>query len=716
MNKKNTILQIMIILFVGVIGGVSIWFQAKRFCNIGYNIENTWIFYVYFILGYVFVASLGGKRANTNILVGCIVAIALMMIFGDLEYSVIDESAHIDYVNCIINTKKLPTMFQKEDVDILKQMSTISSVADSYRYEAVQTPLYYVILALLTGFTNNLYIRFMIMRVFGLCMLLLVYILVCKTLDMLCKYGYIKKNTNYEMLVVLIMFNPGTMIRFIHVSNECLAVLLATCILYMSFKLICEGYTRKKAIITVLLGVLLFYTKTTGVLIICALLLVQIYYKKWLDFWLSGGLYACSAVPWFIYCKNLYGSFTGMNQHINIVQPIVNPQNNPVGIITGVFRIFERKYFIPDEIIHNNDFLDFLNVLFGAVLIIVVLIYIVFSLKRVFDFIKNKLEFKYSAEEKREITIIISSAILFLNITMLAISAYSSRLDTLLGRYMYFTILPLLIILIEFVDNINFKREFFVLCMVFFTLSYLVTVIFTVNKIGYQKGLWGHTFTKTLSVTNCSYNDEGFVDTINVEADLALANDIKDCILTTESGVNFKIKEIKKGTTEIELILQYPVREDDINSGILAYIQTEFSRDRLTYDDSTFLIVDKNSVYEQSFYWNKGNVTGIKLLSSTLEKKHNGTVFVEVKNLNGEIIKKAELDARYLEDNEWDEIVFGNAGNLPKDEYILGISFSDDFEGNILLYGSGEDDYRMGDLTINNQDSLRDLNVMIEYY
>lgn len=486
-----------------ILGGLVLYHESSKFYNMGFNLEQYKIvFYVMCILGTVIV---GKTVENKRIIFWGIVLVGVLLICGDLRYSPIDEGNHIDYINEIIYNHKLPTMYECSDADFLNAMNPVDKqgAVGGPRYEAVQVPLYYIMMAILTGWIPNLFIRFIAMRFIGLLLLCGTFLVANKTMKLLIKNGVLKDENLLVLLNFLFIFNPGILVRFVRVSNECLAVFLASVIVYYAVKMICDGYSLKTSIMALICGVLLFYTKSTGALIIGALFLVLIYYKKWFVFWGGGIAYVLSAIPWFIRCKKLYGTLTGMNEHIKIVIDIVNPAREDIDLIPNGLSIFCKNYFVANEVFIGNQLINNLNSFVGISVMIIIICVWIFVVKNIIRYLKHRLRFEYTDEEKKEYIIVTMTIMVVVQIMLLASSAYSSQLDTLIGRYMYFVVIPLMIIVAWFFEKIENEKttKIFSNILAFFYVSvFLITLNTYIDSIGIQKGYWGKSVEKNFDI------------------------------------------------------------------------------------------------------------------------------------------------------------------------------------------------------------------------
>lgn len=436
----------------------------------------------------------------------------LVLIAGETTYSAIDEGAHLDYINCIIEEHKLPSMYEDIDIEYLWQTNHQENLVPVKRYEAVQVPLYYLLMAVFTGGVHNLFIRFMLIRAFGLFCLFGVLIFAELTVRLLKERKmFMVSDTYIHIVISLFGLNPGILLRFVRVSNESLAVLFSAAVSFIAIKMLVDGFQMNLYISGIAVSILLFYTKSTGACCIGAILLILLYYKKWGYFIISTVSYIAFAIPWFWHCFQLYGTLTGMNEHINIVLPMVNPEKDNIHVITGVFEIFAKAFFTPNELGGIGVFAGHLLLAVNVLLFVIIMLSIVWSIKEVYFMIAGGLRFTFSKEEKKKVLIIYASAMIFCQVALLVISARSTYINTLIGRYLYFIVIPLLILFLRFLEEANFKRTLIFVFAAFYTAIYLYMIFKYINVIGAKYNIWQNKDVVSEYMQENRYCDRGTV-------------------------------------------------------------------------------------------------------------------------------------------------------------------------------------------------------------
>jgi len=445
-NKiKNHIKPILLITFISL----TIILVERIFAdNIVHSYElftiNTRYFY-YAIITLAVAFYLGGKsKVNNLLIIIFFAAIGILTIFVDKAFSVIDEGAHFDYINQIVVNYKLPTLL---DSDIPTGI---------INHEAVQPPFYYMIMALLTFLIKDYAIRFLFIRCMGLLILFGIIFMAFKTLNILYKNNIIYLNYNETFyFVILFLMNPGILLRFTRVSNESLTVLLSSLIVYVLVKALFDCFYDKLWWICNVLLISIFLSKNTGIILITGMVIILFYQKKYIRIIQSCIVFVLGISPWFLYNFFLYHSFTGMREHLEYVIPIVNPDRVREDLVPHIINLF-INYINPQETGFNVFNFTILTFVSFAIFLIVVL-FSLYSMKKCYYFIKNKFKFNYERSEKEIILIILITLIIVENIFILIFASYTTFVNVLIGRYLYLSAIPLIIIGILWIQN---KEEY----------------------------------------------------------------------------------------------------------------------------------------------------------------------------------------------------------------------------------------------------------------
>lgn len=337
--------------------------------------------------------------------------IAIVWIFTEIKYSVIDEYGHTEIVEYI-----LANHFRFPDI--------------KENYEAVQGPLSYYIMAVLTGWLpeGN---RYFGGRVLGWFYLFLFGWITRKLLIELKKKEIIDvPDTLLNLLWLAFVINPLVLIRYTRVSNEALVgVFVAEAILLLTQVILEDDFDQKKLWLATVCCALAFLTKATAVFVFGLVFLACAYKNKWRLFFGQILLYILMLAPWFINNYRIYGAFTAIEGHLDFVLPIVNPQLEKPDLWEDLINYF-GKYFLNAEsgIWYDYMFLDdyikalFLMLLFAAFLIAVGIF---------FAIAKKKFRYDYKHEEKKNVLFLSFTALPVVMLIMHAIQSAMTLNDSL---------------------------------------------------------------------------------------------------------------------------------------------------------------------------------------------------------------------------------------------------------------------------------------------
>lgn len=462
-NNKVTKYINTVVLIIFVL--LTLIFIEKIFIdNTAHSYEETTIYLRYFyyaILALAVVFYFGGKtKLNSIILFTSFTVIGLAIIFIDKTYSIVDESAHFDYINQIVVNYKLPILSDYLDNKLL-YMTNGTNIPDGIiNHEAVHPPFYYMVMASLTFMIKEHELRFLFIRCMGLLILLSIIFVTYKTLEILYKNKIIYLDHNEVFyFVLLFLMNPGILLRFTRVSNESLAALLTALIVYILIKALFNCFHDKLWWTCNLLLISLFLTKITGIIYFSGIVIILFYQKKYIRIIQSCIIFALGVSPWLFYNLFIYHSFTGMKEHLEYILPIVNPNKVREDLIPNIISLF-TKYINPEETGYNK-FNSIISNFFSTAIIIIVILFLLYSVKNCYCFIKNKFNFNYEKFEKKKILIILVTTIIVENIFILFLGSYTTLVNVLIGRYLYVSAIPLIILGIFWIqDKEEYVRKF----------------------------------------------------------------------------------------------------------------------------------------------------------------------------------------------------------------------------------------------------------------
>ncbi|MCX7996519.1 MAG: hypothetical protein N2691_02020 [Patescibacteria group bacterium] len=373
-------------------------------------------------------------------------------------YSVIDEAAHFEYILRILYAKRLPTLHENDIwlFQLLEQNSSFHAklIPAHANYGAVQPPFYYLVVALLLSPIYLIFkdptLIFHGARLLGVVLLAATVITVIKTYYLLVGRKIIPRfDLLFFSLLTISFFSERMLQILIPVSNEHMAVFFFSLGLYLLTRISSEPFSRKIFIIFTTLSVLIFYTRFTAISFfpISALVLWLRYgFKKALVYSITVALFA---LPFFIYNFVHYHDLTGARKHIDFVLPIVNPNNESYDVMrsmTFVLETFRKGIFLQS--VHNNLARN-LGLFIPSLLFLAFCTLWVVALK------------------KRFLILGAFWAAIFGSCVFLTYSTISTRIPSIIDRYFFLNITPMLILMYYFILTFFRKKGVYLLSGIF---------------------------------------------------------------------------------------------------------------------------------------------------------------------------------------------------------------------------------------------------------
>lgn len=378
-----------------------------------------------------------------QLLVGIIFIIVIGMIgvFKNPIYSGADEAAHFDYINHIIQHKKLPLLDSHINYEKLNiPNANPNSIPTHDQHEAVQPPLYYIIAAMLGSLFENVYLRLIFLRTLGVVAIAISFYFAHKTYQFMTKRDLLLGHHSLFLVISLLLISSPSFQRImIPLNNEHLLLVLVSILTYKLVKYLgTQSFSIKQSVILGVLVGALILTKITAAYIAMIIAIIFIW-KKWVrQLFIVGGISFIMVLPWIWFNFIHYQSLTGSKRHIEIVSPIVNPDNysytfldilrNVPDFITTIW--FWVGRYPLDRIL--NDFLSFTFFL--------AIIFVTLKLKENLNFI----------------------FLLFIlgNLSLLIIVTLTTPIFTLLGRYMFMNYVSSAMILFIFITNVVQEHKY----------------------------------------------------------------------------------------------------------------------------------------------------------------------------------------------------------------------------------------------------------------
>ena len=316
--------------------------------------------------------------------------IGTVWIFTDLRYSIIDEGAHTEIVEYILGNRwRFPLVSQN--------------------YEAVQSPVYYYVTALLVGWLPKDYL-YLGARVEGMLFILLFGWITRMTIDEIKRVNWYRGSERLpNLLWLLFVINPNMLIRFTRVSNEALMCVFSALTILLVTRMIVRGFDSRTLFFATFFSAMAFLTKSTSVVLVVLIFMACAYHHQWKNLFLQAGFYLVLVAPWFIWNYKRYGALTGMQQHLDYVLPIVNPEM-VMPDIRGDFMNYFSMYFINVESGRWYD-AGYYNSCLYPLLMLMLIVATVVSIQYMVKCLRKRLRFTYELEEKKD-TLLLSFILL----------------------------------------------------------------------------------------------------------------------------------------------------------------------------------------------------------------------------------------------------------------------------------------------------------------
>ncbi|MFD1776555.1 hypothetical protein [Paenibacillus rhizophilus] len=387
-------------------------------------------------------------------------------------FSPIDEGAHFDYILHIIQQHKLPTLYDIINTNELYKI-TEWSVPSNTQYEAVQPPLYYLISSVIVALLQkNLVLSVIILRVFGVLLIVLTYFFVQKTYKELWRKDLIQKCDNLFYAFTLLFFlNPGFLTRMTTISNEQLVVFLMTVLTYYVVKTLGQKHSFKHLTFLSLISAGMILTKFTSIYIIGIIVLFYLLnkeIKQAFSYVISTGVLIS---PWFIFNMYHYKELTANSLHVAFVKGIVNPNNiqlSPYYILQKT-NLFLGSFWNPQESgfpAIREPYFTITNLL-SWVLIGTLIIATMYAVK----------SWKILKESKSQLITLLTSSIL-LNIIVLCYGTISQDVDIMIGRYVYMNSISFIILTVILTQKVIVKKYHHLFGLILLALVCFLTINF----------------------------------------------------------------------------------------------------------------------------------------------------------------------------------------------------------------------------------------------
>lgn len=660
------------------------------------------------------------KERNFRVYVIVLTAVFLLFSFVESSYSPIDEVMNFENINHILKNHTLATFDSAVDHQYLTEATNCVQVMSEgmINYEAVQAPLYYLLMALFGLVFKNAFLRLHVFRAVSLLSVFVVYYFFRRTVTLLRDFGMFRVDeTATRVGCLLTVFSPAYLFRASRLNNEILVCVLMSILLYAAAGCITEGYNPKAYWLMAGVSSALFLTKSTAIyayVVIVTVALFQRQIKKAVETVLVS---AIPIIPWVVFNIRHYGALTAIDKHLEYVLPIVNPYERSQDLFECFFDVLPNTYFFAEEVAASAGQLFWAGISFFLVMAFFVC-ELIEVLKTIRD---NKLDpEKYDTASRLRIVL---SLVLLSGVGCLLAGTVLTKVVSLRGRYFYCvcTIPVLLFLLRREHGGKNVRRGVFAVFMI--TLS-VVSASFYVR-------LANRYFTdEQLFASRCGYigladvTDDEWINGYSRDG-VALLVELPEAF-RRDGYCGLIGREVVCGEQSAAIAEVSDIFEEDERRYIRLYLDEAL--DVSDTDGSTIELgaraeLRSEDVNTKGFSANIGNVEGQKLTQSFTVKedgqlrgcavllatfeaeKYPAAAIYEITDESGAVLVKAQNKCKMLKDNQYARLLFDEPLDVRKNEK-LSFSFVCDSASDAPLtaWVTEDDMYAGGELYINEEE------------
>jgi 4-amino-4-deoxy-L-arabinose transferase-like glycosyltransferase len=273
-------------------------------------------------------------------------------------FSLIDETAHFDYVRVVAEDHRLPVLGEdKTGLAVLALRDGLDPDADpppkvrrpggglgNESYQAFEPPLYYVLVAPVFAVTDDWSARVKLVRLAGLVFLLAAAAVLYRFARRVAPEAHLLV---FSIALTVLMW-PGVIVRSATVSNAALELLLACAFLYVLWRADEERDDRRLIVAGALLGLALL-TKLTLVVLVPLLILVCIRNRRPAAL-IALALPVLMLLPWLIFNLDHYDALTASSLAKEIQEPTVNPD----GVTYTLGRLIDMVPLLFDGVLPQD--------------------------------------------------------------------------------------------------------------------------------------------------------------------------------------------------------------------------------------------------------------------------------------------------------------------------------------------------------------------------
>ena len=386
-------------------------------------------------------------------------------------FSPTDECCHFAYIEHLVSRHRLPTVRDPMSNTVFSLEEHIyprPSVRDQskrglagYIYQAVHPPLYYLGAAGVCVVTPGDWVnKIYLLRGVGLLALMTSVLIIIRSYRSVVLHKAVPEDRFlfYSILCVFTL-TPGILFRMTTISNLHLALPLCLLFYHQLFRQECFGAemtARRVALLGVLTGCILtthFFNIT--------LVVVGVFFLLFRGGKRLAPLYlACSGavvLPWLIFNYSQYGSLTGWKSIVPMMLDAVNPTKAQYDL-SRVLQQLDPKFFHmfwnPEEAKQSWFLSDMIGKYLSGLMVVAVLAGLVHQVRRL------------AAKDFSQRLDLLCLLGIGLNFGLLVYISISESVPAVLGRFLYFSLWPLIFLTYRFLIAIPvFERRCFALSL-----------------------------------------------------------------------------------------------------------------------------------------------------------------------------------------------------------------------------------------------------------
>lgn len=436
-NKKITITLAVVIAALFVLAKIFLSIDTTR----TQFIEHSHLIYIAIAVYSLLIVYACYSRMGFRIYIILLFALFTVFAILDMSYSPIDEAMNFEYINHIIVYHRLPVIGQPINEEILNAVNTSYVDGNVINHEAMQAPIYYVAMAILTGLFHSIALRLMICRLVGLYGLLVIAHFVNEIIQ-LCFSGEERDPHFYRLMMIVFIFNPGVMWRASRVNNELFVAIFVVALLYLAFRNVLQEENKGDYLLMGFLCGLVFLTKNTAIYCFVIPFLVAVKQKKILHLIIPAIIVGVMVTPWFIFNYKSYGALTGIKPHLEFVLPIVNGNRENIDLLNVFISFLLPSFYTGEEFVLPTFGVGVSEALFCLMMCLCAEIFV----HEIFTKELTWRKFRSNELDRNSWLNILCMGLVLAALFVFIMGTVSTKVNTVRGRYLY-PVAPALILM-----------------------------------------------------------------------------------------------------------------------------------------------------------------------------------------------------------------------------------------------------------------------------